>query len=436
MKNNFCIAPFVHLNVGPRDEITPCCVYENQSIDEFGEIHIAIPGKVSNTLLGTWNSPTWNHLRESFLNNERPDACFMCWDYEDSRQTEETDDGSTDRSYRMHANVSNKEYLNLTEKLETPAWLQLKLGAKCNLTCRICSANSSNKWLAEEAISDLAVKQDLPYERVSRADQKKWSAKKQKESAWLYTDKFWNELKSISKGIRRLDFTGGEPLLIVEHYQYLEWCVEQGYAKNIYLDYCTNGTVDLTDNMKELWSHFKFINMTISMDAYGKLAEYIRTGIVWEHSEKNILEYNEYFRKIAKNSIGVNLSPTISSYNVYYIDELTNWCIEQDVRADFNLLHVSEECSVKHLSPFAKTKVTEKLKYIISSGLVREDDNYGGVTSEQIEMLINFVNSSTEDKSKEFCARIKKQERIHKIAHNKIMDYKKSFPEWWEILNE
>ena len=53
-----------------------------------------------------------------------------------------------------------------------------------------------------------------------------------------------------------------------------------------------------------------------------------------------------------------------------------------------------------------------------------------------MEMLINFVNSSTEDKSKEFCARIKKQERIHKIAHNKIMDYEKSFPEWWEILNE
>ena len=53
----------------------------------------------------------------------------MCWDYEDSRQTEETDDGSTDRSYRMHANVSNKEYLNLTEKLETPAWLVPKVKA-------------------------------------------------------------------------------------------------------------------------------------------------------------------------------------------------------------------------------------------------------------------------------------------------------------------
>ena len=246
------------------------------------------------------------------------------------------------------------------------------------------------------------------------------------------------EEKDISKGIRRLDFTGGEPLLIVEHYQYLEWCVEQGYAENIYLDYITNGTVDLTDKIKNLWNNFKFVNMNISMDAYGKLAEYIRTGIDWEHSKKNILEYNEYFKStnafnVLAKTRHIEISPTISSYNVYYIDELFLWCEEQNIEVDFNILHTPYNSSIKYLPPFAKTEAIKKLnKYILK----HNNDDYGGANTNDVKALINFINSSPDHASKTFSAMIKEQEKIYKLAHNKIMDYEKSFPEWWRILNE
>lgn len=49
--------------------------------------------------------------------------------------------------------------------------------------------------------------------------------------------------------------------------------------------------------------------------------------------------------------------------------------------------------------------------------------------------VINFMHQKpTGDFT--FCDKVKKQEKIHKQATRKTLNYEKLFPEWWEILNE
>ena len=91
MTDNFCIAPFIHLNNTPRGQIDPCCVWNGDKV-----------GNMERGILDAWNSNEMVNLRNQFLNNERPVACIRCWAVEDS--------GSS-HSFRIRANTDFKKYL-------------------------------------------------------------------------------------------------------------------------------------------------------------------------------------------------------------------------------------------------------------------------------------------------------------------------------------
>ena len=396
---NFCVAPFIHLNNTPRGDLHPCCVWGGEPV-----------GTMEEGILDAWTGDKMVALRKQFLNNERPPACKECWNIEDA---------GSKSSFRLRAKYVSglpnqattdfKKYVHLKKRLDKPIWLQLKLGAKCNLTCRTCSAGSSNQWLKAAAIA--------AYENVHMSDQKKlereYVINQQKKSSFIYDEKFWQELKELTPTLEYITFTGGEPLLIVEHYQYLEWCVEQGYAKNIYLDYITNGTVGLDDYKKDLWSNFKQIELIVSMDGIGKLAEYTRTGLNWEEVKQNIFDYAAYGRNTWESSFGVTY--LVSIYNIYYMGESLKFYKDNNITVNINFLHYPEWQSIRNLSNNVKQKVKENCSLS--------------------DEVINFMEQEPTEEFN-FCKQLKKQENIYHKATRKTIDYEKLFPEWWNILNE
>ena len=54
---------------------------------------------------------------------------------------------------------------------------------------------------------------------------------------------FWENLKELLPTIKYIEFTGGEPFLIEEHFKLLRYAVDQNYSKRIDIHYNTNGTV-------------------------------------------------------------------------------------------------------------------------------------------------------------------------------------------------
>jgi organic radical activating enzyme len=60
---------------------------------------------------------------------------------------------------------------------------------------------------------------------------------KLKDKSWIYQDlQLWNEIKNLIPSLHELRFTGGEPMLIERHYDFLEKCIAQGVAKNIIIE--------------------------------------------------------------------------------------------------------------------------------------------------------------------------------------------------------
>tara|TARA_B100000809_G_scaffold236138_1_gene254927 strand:- start:656 stop:1837 length:1182 start_codon:yes stop_codon:yes gene_type:complete len=390
MPDNFCIAPFIHLNNTPRGNIHPCCVWAGDRV-----------GTMDKGILNAWTSDKMVALRNQFLDNERPPECSECWNIEDAGGT---------GSFRIRANTDFKKYMHLKKRLDTPVWLQLKLGAKCNLMCRTCSSGNSNQWLKSDAI---AAYENIKSPKLQKKYKREYVINRQKQSSFIYDEKFWQELKELTPTLEYITFTGGEPLLIEEHYKYLEWCVQNDYAKNITLDYITNGTVGIDDHKKDLWSNFKKIEIIISMDGIEKLAEYTRTGLNWEEAKQNIFDYADYGRSTWGNHFGVTF--LVNIFTIYYMEESIKFYKDNNIALNINFLHGPLWQNVRNLSNNIKQKVKE--------------------TCSLPDEVIGFMEQEPTGEFN-FCEQLKIQENIYHRASRKTLNYEKLFPEWWNILNE
>ena len=54
--------------------------------------------------------------------------------------------------------------------------------------------------------------------------------------------------------------------MIQEQFDVLQKCIDKGYAKNIEVHYNTNGTHYPEYAVKEIWPHFKRVEMAFSID--------------------------------------------------------------------------------------------------------------------------------------------------------------------------
>jgi sulfatase maturation enzyme AslB (radical SAM superfamily) len=124
-----------------------------------------------------------------------------------------------------------------------------------------------------------------------------WESEDAKQGIYL-KDKIRDDVKSlfineVVKHIEHLDeayFAGGEPLLMEEHYEILEELIRRGRT-DIILRYNTNLSVlKFKDkNVLDLWNKFDHkIQVSASLDHFGKRAEYIRHGTNWDAIEKNM----------------------------------------------------------------------------------------------------------------------------------------------------
>jgi sulfatase maturation enzyme AslB (radical SAM superfamily) len=154
----------------------------------------------------------------------------------------------------------------------------------CNLKCRICGSWSSSKWAQEEIDYETAKGEIIPWQgnNYERADG---------------LNAIHNSLRSCKEDLKYVEyfeFTGGEPFMIQDHFKILMHCVEKGYAKNIDIHYNTNGTQLPPQEIFDLWSYFKHVEIAFSIDDVGEPFEYQRHPANWrEVSEPYQVQGNE-----------------------------------------------------------------------------------------------------------------------------------------------
>ena len=323
--SSMCALPWMSIETTALGEFRPCCLAEESITKTDGSYF-----KVSNgdTIQDAFYSDYMENLRKEFANGNKPDTCKKCWALE----------SAGGYSKRM---ISNDKFAKYKDK--KLKFLDLKLGNICNLKCRICGVWSSSKWAQEEI--DLGNKEAKTFLSAGQ-----WPRQKHD---------LWTEVIELLPDVEYFEFTGGEPFLIKEHFNILEKSVELGHSKKQIVHYNTNGTTYPDHAVKNIWPHFKLVEVAFSIDDIGERFEYQRYGAIWKEVNKNIHKINSLR---STNPIKTQICCTINIQNIWNMPEICEWI--ESMHFDyvfFNYLHESKEWNVQYLPNNYKNKIQNKL---------------------------------------------------------------------------
>jgi MoaA/NifB/PqqE/SkfB family radical SAM enzyme len=330
----FCVLPWISLEASPIGTVRPCCLADDEIVDNSGnKFELATADFAS-----IQNSNHMRELRQEFLAGQKPQTCRKCWNEERGGRT----------SKRMHTLDRLKHVLGeqtWTKDSKPLIFLDLKLGNICNLKCRICGAWSSSQFAAEEIAW------------APREEQKHTYAYQMlRAGAWPRENtQFWDQINSVLDQIRYIEFTGGEPFMIQEHFTMLQGIVDRGIAHQVEIHYNTNGT-HFPEQAVEIWQHFKTVEIAISIDDIGTRFEYQRSNAVWSEVEENIARFHSLRNSHA--NIQLQCCSTVNIFNIRYIDQLARWTASQQF--DFvywNIMHDAWYFSIATLPDAVKEDI-------------------------------------------------------------------------------
>ena len=236
--------------------VTPCCLFDTNH------------GWKSNIYTGDLESE-WNDARERLKKGWIPE-CFICEDnerngHESMRQTAIKDG------------------------------MQIALDFTCNFMCRICRPALSSKW-------------DSVDENWTRFDKDHYYKDENRKNFSYAQERFLNY--SDLSNLKEVNIVGGEPF----YSKKLLWFLKK-IPKSVKISINTNGSIFPEKNIINELEKFKSVQVDISIDAVGELAECIRFGTKWNDIEKNVKKHISYWDHVYVYS-------TISILNVNKMNDV------------------------------------------------------------------------------------------------------------------
>ena len=257
----WCPLPWTHLSVN-NDGTLRLCSHAQSSSKKF-LLDLTVDDLDNDVL----NCDLLKKVRQEMLSGEMPEQCIRCKnDGENSRRLREIEKHKDFFTKENAQNITTETGYVVDSKFYT---YDLRLGNECNIRCIMCFPGESSQW-------------ERDYKGIFGHDYDKpigsfWS--KDKDQIKLLVDN--------AKYVKKINFGGGEPFLIKRHKELLELLIELCYSNNIELEYSTNLTV-LPDYILKYWTHFKHVELCISIDGIGKINNAIRYPSKWETIEDNL----------------------------------------------------------------------------------------------------------------------------------------------------
>ena len=327
-KNTQCVYAHGGICISTVGSITPCC-----TITAYRQEPGAPPIKNQKYYIHgdppMWNenhgeTDWWKSLRDNLDNGIKDPRCNKCWDQEESGI----------RSMRLGSNERVK--LDLVTEHDW-AYVDLKLGSKCNLMCNMCDSSSSS-LIAKEKWNNY--NEGWWHKSGKRKDSKKkiWADYKQAgftdELQWWQNPAFYDKLKSNAEHIRTLKFTGGEPTLIPQVHEVMDYMLETGHSEHIELSLTTNGTYKGTD-IYEKMCNFKSAKINLSVDGTDANYNYIRYPHTWKQWTRNTKQM-----LLFASDMNISYQFTVSVFNLFNIREFEKWAIEEGRGGKGDLLNL------------------------------------------------------------------------------------------------
>jgi MoaA/NifB/PqqE/SkfB family radical SAM enzyme len=142
--------------------------------------------------------------------------------------------------------------------------------------------------------------------------------------AGRYEMDMWEQLEPHIDSIENIYFAGGEPLMMVEHYNLLNELLRRGRT-DVRLNYNTNFTelVFKQQDVLDMWNEFDIVSIGASLDANYERGELMRKGTVWS---KIVANRERMLEKCP--TVDFYVSSTLSIMNSYNIVDFHREWIE------------------------------------------------------------------------------------------------------------
>jgi len=270
--------------------------------------------KKDESIIQMMNSTDYKKMRTAMLNDEPVEACKRCYDLELM---------GTWTMRQSHNKRRGLEYVEDISKTTTDdgeltdfkmKYMDLRFSNMCNMKCRSCGPGCSSLW-AQEFVDERGLE---VYEQYFKT--KKIVINAAEEMG------FMNKLKPYLKDVTEVYFAGGEIIITPEHYECLDYWIENGLNEEIELTYTTNFS-SLKYKDKDLigyWKKFPKLKIWASLDAEGKVAETIRKGTDWDRIVRNIKTLREQVPHAE-----FQITPTISIWNVFDFPDFFDYMVKE-----------------------------------------------------------------------------------------------------------
>ena len=267
---SFCIYPWINFCDSSQNQLKLCSRDQHwvTTQDQFQD----------------WaTDPNYTKIRNTMLSGRTmPEHCKVCYDYE-NRGIE---------SYRQFETMDWVMQLDLATiedlaKIQRPHFYEVHTGNHCNIKCRGCQPSYSAPIGVEFKKFNIVSPGTVDWTpRVSSVDR--------------------IDIDSLDP-TTQIYFQGGEPTIMPEVLDFLKKCIQKNRV-DFNLTMCTNG-VKFSQEFLDTVANFPKTNFSFSLDGYGKINDYWRSGSNWDK-----VITNAHMMQSRGHSVSINTVPGI--YNV------------------------------------------------------------------------------------------------------------------------
>jgi sulfatase maturation enzyme AslB (radical SAM superfamily) len=228
-------------------------------------------------------------------------------------------------SYRQSFLKLEKQKTN-TKSIQ---FLDFKHSNFCNAKCRICTPHHSHLWDKELNNVDVI--------RQSNIDE--------------YLDML------VNSELIEIYFSGGEPLIIKDHYIILKRLIKENISQSVNLRYSSNlSTLSYknTDIFK-LWKQFKSVQVSASAEGIKEMYNNMRSGLDWNRFEKNL-------QKLSENNISFSIAFTLNNLNIWFLNETLTYFKSKQWNYSISVIEGPADFTLKEIPNHIKEQALSELK--------------------------------------------------------------------------
>jgi len=296
----FCPAPWSHMYYQVNAP-SPCHIIRNHHLNMTPDEY--------------FNSDWLKKIKRQMIDGVIPEECGNCKTKEDLGLK------STRGAIWHYANIGPEPlyedqwfYNKFTADSPTyPRRIEVRFSNLCNMKCRMCDETSSSEWALEKKKYNLPP--NNPYNNPNGI------VETDDTPILRITEDKIAGLKNLEmlQHLRKVCFTGGEPFIIKEYYDYMDFLIDSDLSKKLEIELFTNCSV-YNPLFVERLNKFKYVELVMSIDGVGKTAEYIRHGTPWKTIEKNVRAFN-----LLPAPIRADITVAISAYTLLDVSNLAKF---------------------------------------------------------------------------------------------------------------